>query len=108
MEFLALDHIDNDGAKHTRGNSKGRLGRGVYNRLKRHGYPALLRSQVLCWNCRGERKVKRGARTQERQMPPDGETCYCGTKMTQIQSCRYQCPNCGALLDCEDVSGLPK
>jgi len=36
------------------------------------------------------------------------EYCYCGTKMISIQACRYRCPNCGALLDCEDVSGLPK
>lgn len=34
--------------------------------------------------------------------------CYCGAKMVQIQTCKFQCMNCGALLDCEDVSGLPK
>lgn len=38
----------------------------------------------------------------------DDEVCPCGTKMTRIQACRYQCFNCGAILDCEDVSGLPK
>ena len=37
-----------------------------------------------------------------------GEVCYCGTRMVDIQACNYRCPNCGALLDCEDVSGLPK
>lgn len=38
------------------------------------------------------------------------EKCYaCGTDgMVSIQVCKYQCPNCGALLDCEDVSGLPR
>jgi hypothetical protein len=36
------------------------------------------------------------------------EICYCGEKMVEMQTCKYQCPNCGALLDCEDVSGLPK
>jgi len=37
------------------------------------------------------------------------ENCYaCGEKMQDVQTCRYQCPNCGAILDCEDVSGLPK
>jgi hypothetical protein len=42
-------------------------------------------------------------------MPSEsGERCYCGTMMTQINTCKFQCPNCGALLDCEDVSGLPK
>jgi hypothetical protein len=34
--------------------------------------------------------------------------CYCGTKMVEIQICKYRCPNDGYLLDCEDVQGLPK
>jgi len=33
--------------------------------------------------------------------------CYCGSKMTEIQVCKYQCKNCGMLWDCEDVLGLP-
>lgn len=37
------------------------------------------------------------------------EHCYaCGAKMVEIQICKYRCNSCGALLDCEDVSGLPK
>jgi predicted RNA-binding Zn-ribbon protein involved in translation (DUF1610 family) len=36
------------------------------------------------------------------------EVCYCGAVMVEMNSCRYRCPNCGAILDCEDVSGLPK
>lgn len=36
------------------------------------------------------------------------QVCYCGTTMQELSSCKYRCPNCGALLDCEDVSGLPK
>lgn len=37
------------------------------------------------------------------------EDCYaCGARMVEIQTCKYQCSECGALLDCEDVSGLPK
>lgn len=37
------------------------------------------------------------------------EKCYaCGEEMVQVQVCRYQCMRCGAILDCEDVSGLPK
>jgi hypothetical protein len=43
-----------------------------------------------------------------RLSPENRERCYCGTIMTQINTCKYRCPNCGALLDCEDVSGLPK
>jgi predicted RNA-binding Zn-ribbon protein involved in translation (DUF1610 family) len=38
------------------------------------------------------------------------EPCYaCGAgEMVSIQVCKFRCDNCGALLDCEDVSGLPK
>ncbi len=37
------------------------------------------------------------------------ERCYaCGEQMVEIQTCKYRCPNCGALLDCEDAQGLPK
>jgi hypothetical protein len=43
-----------------------------------------------------------------RRLP--AERCYaCGEEeMIQIQVCKYLCKNCGALLDCEDLSGLPK
>ncbi len=44
-----------------------------------------------------------------REMPSEtGERCYCGTMMVEINECKFRCPNCGAILDCEDVSGLPK
>jgi hypothetical protein len=36
------------------------------------------------------------------------QMCYCGTKMVEIQICKYRCPECGGLWDCEDVDGLPK
>lgn len=38
------------------------------------------------------------------------EKCYaCGAEaMVSIQACKFQCKSCGALLDCEDVSGLPR
>ena len=44
-EFLTIDHIHNDGAKHRRevGSS------GVPGWAKKNGYPNSL--QVLCWNC---------------------------------------------------------
>ena len=36
------------------------------------------------------------------------EICYaCGEEMVQLQACKYRCEKCGAVLDCEDVSGLP-
>ena len=39
--------------------------------------------------------------------PMPEQWCYCGSKMTEIQVCKYQCKNCGMLWDCEDVLGLP-
>ena len=37
------------------------------------------------------------------------ERCYaCGDVMIPIQACKLRCNRCGALLDCEDVSGLPR
>ena len=37
------------------------------------------------------------------------EPCYaCGEEMVAIQACKLRCGNCGALLDCEDISGLPR
>ena len=37
------------------------------------------------------------------------ENCYaCGAKMIEIQACKFRCDQSGALLDCEDVSGLPR
>jgi hypothetical protein len=37
------------------------------------------------------------------------EACYaCGAAMVEMQACKFRCTECGALLDCEDVSGLPR
>ena len=41
-------------------------------------------------------------------MTEGGEECYCGVQMVEINTCKFRCPNCGAILDCEDVNGLPK
>jgi len=37
------------------------------------------------------------------------EDCYaCGFPMAKIQTFKFRLPNCGALLDREDMPGLPK
>lgn len=36
------------------------------------------------------------------------QTCYCGAKMVELQTCKYRCPIDGSIWDCEDVLGLPK
>jgi len=51
--------------------------------------------------------AKRGSGRADVDVPK--EECYaCGSPMTEIQTCKFRCNNCGAILDCEDVSGLPK
>ena len=49
-EFLTIDHMNNDGAKHRReiGTDGNRGGR-IYNWLIRNKFPKGF--QVLCWNC---------------------------------------------------------
>lgn len=47
LEFLALDHINNDGNKHRK--ETGKRGTGMYKYLKERGYPPGF--QILCHNC---------------------------------------------------------
>jgi hypothetical protein len=51
MEFLSLDHVNDDGAAHRRSISVGQDGRGVQlaKWCKQNGYPPGF--QVLCFNC---------------------------------------------------------
>lgn len=110
IEFLTLDHVADDGAEQRRklfGEDR-RNSRDFYFWLMRNNYPKDLHLQVLCWNCQWGKRYK-GCPHQFRARWATMEPCYaCGDAMIQVQTCRFQCPNCGALLDCEDVSGLPK
>lgn len=52
IEFLSIDHINEDGAAHRRrlfGGSRGAAGSAFYGWLKRNGFPPGF--QVLCHNC---------------------------------------------------------
>lgn len=55
MEFLSLDHINNDGAEHRRSMRLGKKGGGMgsgtqlYYWIRRNKYPLLF--QILCMNC---------------------------------------------------------
>lgn len=50
MEFLSIDHINNNGAAHRKTLSKSyQCGGGFYRWLRDHGYPPGY--QVLCFNC---------------------------------------------------------
>ena len=48
MEFLTLDHINNDGAEHRRKTGI-RTGGQTWAYARREGYPSIF--QLLCWNC---------------------------------------------------------
>lgn len=50
LVFLALDHVNNDGASERRSQKTGTaVGRGLYLRLIREGFPNTF--QILCANC---------------------------------------------------------
>lgn len=49
LEFLEIDHINNDGAEHRRKMRKQLAWNWIYSWLKKHNYPKGF--QVLCSNC---------------------------------------------------------
>lgn len=60
-EFLMLDHVNNDGAKHRREVFKGRrngTGRAMYLWIIRNQFPDIF--QVLCANCNWGKKMNDG------------------------------------------------
>ena len=52
IEFLSLDHVNNDGKQHRK-ELKSKVGSSFYRYLRNHGYPHRDRLQVLCLNCNG-------------------------------------------------------
>ncbi|QGH72700.1 MAG: IceA protein [Podoviridae sp. ctQNx1] len=57
IEFLTLDHINNDGNEHRKEVSK--IAFGIYGWLERHGYPKE-GLQLLCWNCNMAKRANGG------------------------------------------------
>jgi hypothetical protein len=55
LEFLTLDHINNDGAQHRREN---RIKGPIYGWLARHGWPPGF--QVLCMQCNFGKRMNHG------------------------------------------------
>jgi predicted RNA-binding Zn-ribbon protein involved in translation (DUF1610 family) len=50
LEFLTIDHVNNDGGKHRREQAHS-LGTGLYKLLLRKNFDLGYELQVLCWNC---------------------------------------------------------
>jgi hypothetical protein len=60
VEFLTLDHVNNDGRKHREalgGVSKG-SGKSLYKWIIDHDFPAMF--QILCCNCNYGKKLNKG------------------------------------------------
>lgn len=53
IDFLTMDHINNDGAEHRK-----KVGNGLYSWLKKNNYPEGYR--VLCFNCNCGRSINNG------------------------------------------------
>lgn len=58
IDFLVLDHVNNDGATHRKSKKKG--GTHFYLTLKRENYPNEPKLQVLCANCNQGKLVNGG------------------------------------------------
>lgn len=70
-EFLTVDHVNNDGARHIPAGAKYRLsGSRLYGWLKTNGYPEGF--QVLCYNCNCA-KGAFGQCPHEKERAPVGE-----------------------------------
>lgn len=74
MNFLTMDHIENDGADWRRehfGENNGKGG-GInfYEWAKRNSYPPGF--QVLCWNCQNGKRFNGGVCPHQEKIPCDG------------------------------------
>lgn len=60
LNFLTIDHINNDGNKHRDElrKNKGSYGNSIYRWLKKNNYPKGF--QVLCWNCNCGKMINNG------------------------------------------------
>lgn len=64
IEFLTIDHINNDGAKQRRELKTARGGASFYRWLRRNGYPGGY--QVLCANCNLSKEIGGGVCAHKR------------------------------------------
>ena len=63
LEFLSIDHINNDGAAHRReinGDKPRASGTKLYKWLKQNGFPQDLGLQTLCHNCNSGKTRQKG------------------------------------------------
>lgn len=62
IEFLTIDHINNDGAEHRR---QIKTAFGIYGWLERNNWPTQ-GLQLLCWNCNMAKRTNNGVCPHQR------------------------------------------
>lgn len=55
IEFLTIDHINNDGNIHRASLNSHGGGKSIYRDLKKRGWPPIV--QILCWNCNAAKAI---------------------------------------------------
>lgn len=65
INFLQIDHVNNDGAAHRKANSKSLAGFWMYHWIKKNNYPNTL--QVLCANCNFSKKMNGGVCSHQKE-----------------------------------------
>ena len=58
IDFLCLDHINDNGAKERKNNKYGSAG--IFKWLKKNNYPKDVGLQVLCFNCNISKRINKG------------------------------------------------
>lgn len=87
LEFLQIDHVNDDGAEHRKEIGKYMIGVAFYKWLKRNGYPPGY--QVLCANCNI-------AKSRYGQCPHQRDKCGVGVVPTKVTSAK----SLGSVADC--------
>jgi hypothetical protein len=57
MDFLCIDHPNNDGKKHRKDLQVFGSGAGFYGYLIRNNFPKTVQLQTACYNCNNSRKI---------------------------------------------------
>ena len=57
LDFLCLDHPDNNGKQHRKELELFGQGSGFYGYLVRNNYPKKVKLQTSCYNCNNSRKI---------------------------------------------------
>jgi hypothetical protein len=91
LDFLCIDHINNDGAKHRNQFKSKKLGRHLYYWLKSNNYPRGF--QVLCLNCNHKKELQQ--RVQQEVKHPEDRNRRQQIKHEVMFAYGNSCGHCG-------------